>query len=115
MAKKSITRKIPCELMRYDWNVKSDGDFCLNTERCIPDELKHKLERSDICFNFSKGTRLLIYVRKDARHDTSSDSNKTIIGGRRKKKPVAKPPKICPANKVLNPKTGRYILIRNKK
>lgn len=114
MAKKGITRKIPCELMRYDWNVKKDGDFCLNTDQCIPDVLKNakELRKTELCFNFSKGQRTLIYVRKDANHNTSVESNKTmIVGGKIRKKPIVKPPE----NKVLNPKTGRYILIRNKK
>ena len=140
MANKNITRKIPCELMKYDWNVKNDGDFCLNTAKCIPEALQHQLKNTDICFNFSKGTRLLIYVRKDSNHNTSAESNtnnskspteqtskssipdvsllNTNIGGKcilTKKKPIVKPPKICPQGKVLNPKTGRYILIRNKK
>ena len=140
MADKNITRKIPCELMKYDWNVKNDGDFCLNTAKCIPEALQHQLKNTDICFNFSKGTRLLIYVRKDSNHNTSAESNtnnskspteqtskssipdvsllNTNIGGKcilTKKKPIVKPPKICPQGKVLNPKTGRYILIRNKK
>ena len=140
MVNQLITRKIPCELMKYDWNVKNDGDFCLNTAKCIPEALKHQLKITDICFNFSKGTRLLIYVRKDSNHNTSAESNtnnskspteqtskssipdvsllNTNIGGKcilTKKKPIVKPPKICPQGKVLNPKTGRYILIRNKK
>ena len=140
MVNQLITRKIPCELMKYDWNVKNDGDFCLNTAKCIPEALKHQLKNTDICFNFSKGTRLLIYVRKDSNHNTSAESNtnnskspteqtskssipdvsllNTNIGGKcilTKKKPIVKPPKICPQGKVLNPKTGRYILIRNKK
>ena len=140
MVNQLITRKIPCELMKYDWNVKNDGDFCLNTAKCIPEALQHQLKNTDICFNFSKGTRLLIYVRKDSNHNTSAESNtnnskspteqtskssipdvsllNTNIGGKcilTKKKPIVKPPKICPQGKVLNPKTGRYILIRNKK
>ena len=145
MVNQLITRKIPCELMKYDWNVKNDGDFCLNTAKCIPEALKHQLKITDICFNFSKGTRLLIYVRKDSNHNTSAESNtnnsksptkqttkssipevsllNTRAGGRHiliknakaliNKSP--KSPKICPEGKVLNPKTGRCILIRNKK
>ena len=69
-----ITRNIPCELMRYNWNIKKHGDFCLDTKKCIPAALKRKLEYYDSCFNFSKGTRILIYVRKDVNHDTSSES-----------------------------------------
>jgi hypothetical protein len=151
MINQLITRKIPCELMKYDWNIKNDGDFCLNTAKCIPEALQHQLKNTDICFNFSKGGRLLIYVRKDANYNTSADSynsynNYTNIpmspikqttkssipevsllntraGGRRiltKKSKVAankppKTPKKCPEGKVLNPKTGRYILDRKRK
>ena len=66
MASQIITRDFPCELQQHDWNVKEGGDFCLNTSTCIPDILKkilHSEKRH--CFNFSKGDRLLIYVRKD--------------------------------------------------
>ena len=75
MLYKNITRKIPCELMKYDWNIKNNGDFCLNTAKCIPDVLRDKLGKKDMCFNFSKGRRILIYVRKDAKSDTSNESN----------------------------------------
>jgi hypothetical protein len=151
MINQLITRKIPCELMKYDWNIKNDGDFCLNTAKCIPEALQHQLKNTDICFNFSKGGRLLIYVRKDANYNTSADSynsynNYTNIpispikqttkssisevsllntraGGRRiltKNSKVAtnkppKTPKKCPEGKILNPKTGRYILDRKRK
>jgi hypothetical protein len=64
MANQVITRNIPCELMPYDWNVKHHGDFCLNPRICIPDTLK--INAGDLCFNFSKGSRILVYVRTDA-------------------------------------------------
>ena len=65
MARQEITRNIPCELMRHDWNVKGE-DFCLNTKTCMPDVLKErKLNESRQCFNFSEGDKLLIYVLKD--------------------------------------------------
>jgi hypothetical protein len=72
------TRKLhefPCELMQYDWNIKENGDFCLNTEKCIPEILKRNLNNHDLCFNFSKGERILIYVRKDTNKDPSSQSS----------------------------------------
>ena len=71
----NITRNIPCELMKYDWNIQNNGDFCLNTAKCIPDVLKHKLKHHDICFNFSKGKRILIYVRIDTVSPESSESH----------------------------------------
>jgi len=75
MLNKNITRKIPCELMKYDWNIKNNGDFCLNTAKCIPDVLRNKLGKKDICFNFSKGRRVLVYVRKDANSNTSNEND----------------------------------------
>ena len=111
MAQKIITRKIPCELMKYDWKIIKNYDFCLNTAKCIPDVLRKKLKTRDICFNFSKGKKLLIYVRKDAKSDTSSEKDVNVI-----KSPIKQPiksPKKCEEGKVLNPKTGRCILIKN--
>jgi hypothetical protein len=111
MADKNITRNIPCELMKYDWNIIKHNDFCLNTIKCIPELLKRKLKVKDLCFNFSKGSRILIYVRKDAKSDTSIETN-TITNSVVPVKP--KSPKKCPEGKVLNPKTGRCILIKKK-
>jgi hypothetical protein len=111
MANKIITRKIPCELMKYNWDIIKNNDFCLNTAKCIPEVLKKKLKKKDICFNFSKGRRLLIYVRKDAKSETSIDIDVKDL-----KSPIKqsmKSPKKCPEGKVLNPKTGRCILIKN--
>ena len=122
---KDITREIPCELMKYDWNIIKNNDFCLNTTKCIPELLRKKLKVRDICFNFSKGTRFLIYVRKDAKPDTSVDSDTNILTNIIKspklspKSPKSpkhpKSPKKCPEGKVLNPLTNRCILIKNAK
>ena len=115
---KNITRNIPCELMKYDWNIQNNGDFCLNTAKCIPDVLKHKLKHHDICFNFSKGKRILIYVRKDAKPDTSMNTVPNIVVPNTVVPNTVVPiksPKKCPDGKVLNPKTGRCILIKNAK
>jgi hypothetical protein len=66
MANQEITRNIPCELQRHDWKVKDGDNFCLNTRTCLPDILKERLANEKrLCFNFSKGNRLLIYVLKD--------------------------------------------------
>jgi hypothetical protein len=62
---KGITRDIPCELMPYNWNIMFDNYFCLDTQNCILDILKTKVEKRNFCFNFSQGTRILIYVRDD--------------------------------------------------
>lgn len=67
----NTTIRIPCELMEYDWNTIKDDDFCLNRKDCIPDFLGIELKR--LCFNFSEGKRILVYVRKDATTATSND------------------------------------------
>jgi len=131
MANKIITRKIPCELMKYNWNIRKDNDFCLNTKKCIPDILKQKElykrvfgnddDKKELCFDFSVGYRLLIYVRKDAAVDTSVEIDdsmsihpkNTTKASKAAKAVVKKSPKKCPDGKVLNPETGRCILIKN--
>jgi hypothetical protein len=59
---KTETRRIPCELMKYDWNVTEGSDFCLSKNICIP----IKVIPNNLCFNFSKGLRTLVYVRKES-------------------------------------------------
>jgi hypothetical protein len=114
MANKIITREIPCELMPYNWNIKKNGDFCLNTKQCIPDIYKTKFEamKSDLCFNFSKGKRILVYIRKDPMRETSIETDDTTHKKAKATKAV-KVPKKCPDGKVLNPATGRCILSKN--
>ena len=77
MAKTRITRKIPCELMPYNWNIQTDNDFCLNTKKCIPDIIKF-YDDDKLCFNFGAGNRILIYVRKDATVDTSIEKEDDV-------------------------------------
>jgi len=51
-----------CKLFKYDWkrNLYTENDgFCLNKKTCNLDEI----DDDDLCFNFSKGDRVLIYVR----------------------------------------------------
>jgi hypothetical protein len=68
MASQEITRNIPCELQQHDWNVKEGDGFCLNTKECSLDIFKQrKPDEPRLCFNFSEGNRILIYVRKDAK------------------------------------------------
>jgi hypothetical protein len=119
MANTGITRRIPCELMPYEWNIKKHNNFCLNTKTCIPDILKTNSEvaKTGLCFNFSKGRRILVYVRKNAAVETSieNDTTKTITKDDKRIVVVKKSPKKCPDGKVLNPATGRCILIKNLK
>ncbi len=116
MATTEITRKIPCELMKQDWNVNDDVDYCLNSINCKLDLLTNKKENTRLCFNFSKGSRTLIYVRKNNKSNTSSSysyqkSNNISNGGmitKRKPQPL-KSTKKCHECKVLNQNITLYI------
>ena len=105
------TIKIPCELMRYDWDVDNKY-FCIDTTNCSPKILDYhtELKRTmpiDFCFNFKYGQRLLIYVREDAKSDTSNESSS----------PTSKESSSVPDVSLLNIKTGgrRPILTKNSK
>jgi len=64
----------PCSLMKYDWNLRKSGDFCLNPVTCKLDffnPLKNKSK--SLCFSFARGERNLVYVRID--NDNISNEN----------------------------------------
>lgn len=47
--------ELPCELMRFDWNVKKTSNFCLNTKLCkLPKPDKSQV-KNEVCFSFNKG------------------------------------------------------------
>ena len=133
MVNKEITRKIPCELMPYNWNIKKHGDFCLSPKKCIPEVMKSvkEIKGRNLCFNFSKGKRILVYIRKDPMRETSIETDDTthkksvkkaakaakatpvVVKQPTQPKQTVLSPKKCPDGKVLNPATGRCILIKN--
>jgi hypothetical protein len=121
MVDKELTRKIPCELMPYNWNIKKHGDFCLSPKKCIPEVLKSVkgIKGRNLCFNFSKGKRILVYIRKDPMRETSIDMDDTTYKKSVKTaKPenavvTKKPSKKCEYGKVINPATGRCILLKS--
>jgi hypothetical protein len=52
--------------MKYDWNIQKDYDFCLNIKNCIPELLRKRvLSKGSLCFNFSNGDKMLVYVREE--------------------------------------------------
>jgi hypothetical protein len=52
--------------MKYDWNIQKDYDFCLNIKNCIPELLRGRvLSKGSLCFNFSNGEKMLVYVREE--------------------------------------------------
>jgi len=52
----------PCSLMKYDWDLRKDEDFCLNPKLC---KLDFEIDKEDLCFSFGKSDRILVYVRMD--------------------------------------------------
>ena len=51
---------LPCSLMRYDWNLNEDKEFCLNPKDCKLDNIT---DIKDLCFSFNKGRRTLVYIK----------------------------------------------------
>ena len=98
---------IPCELMKYDWNVRKNSEFCINKKKCLLDTHSNKSikeiinkDKNELCFSFNKGPRLLIYVRNNS-------ENSAGVSGKDKGE------KECPEGKVLNPLTNRCINIKS--
>jgi hypothetical protein len=70
----------PCSLMKYDWDIKKDEDFCLNPETC---KLDFVTQKKDLCFSFGKGKRILIYTRliDDESNDTYLSTSDFKLSG----------------------------------
>ena len=71
--------KSACNLMKYDWDIKKDNEFCLNVKSCKLDF--ENININDLCFSFAKGTRYLIYtkIRNDQEDLYSTALSKTSI------------------------------------
>ena len=98
-----ITTNVPCQLMRHDWNIKKDNDFCLNNIKCIADKGierakkgVHNKSLNELCFNFGEGDRVLIYVKEGIHLRTSSSSKESSKGT---SPPKQSPPKQSPPTK----------------
>jgi len=128
--------KIPCELMRFDWDLhKKNNDFCLNSKKCVLDIMDLKTRVQKLCFSFNLGVREIIYVKKNTNSNLNIKKSddcttekvinpltnrcikiKTI--NKLPKSPLSKPEiqeKICPEGTVLNPKTNRCNKIKTDK
>lgn len=63
----------PCSLMKHNWNINNDDNFCLNKKLC---KLDFDIDEQELCFNFSKGNRILIYSRiNETNEDINSNTN----------------------------------------
>ena len=129
---------VPCELMKYDWNVNKNGNLCINKKQCFLDthtntSIKKIIEndKNELCFSFNKGPRNIIYVNTNSINYAKTEKDKKICPEGKVLNPLTnrciniksinKLPKVslskidkkCPEGKVLNPKTGRCIKIEN--
>ena len=75
MPKNYGNEKIPCELMKFNWNVKEDNKFCLNPNICKVDEYKED-RKKDLCFSFNNIANITLIYVKDL-SITSIDNNIT--------------------------------------
>jgi hypothetical protein len=96
--------KIPCELMKFDWDVTNSSDFCLNHKQCILNTMN--VNYHNLCFSFNKGSSEIIYI-KDVKYNNSKKQSPNV------KDNLVKSDKKCPEGKVLNPLTNRCILLKN--
>ena len=56
-------KRLPCELMKLDWNIKKPDEFCINPKECKLYNIDIDKIKNDLCFSFDKGPRTLIYVK----------------------------------------------------
>jgi superfamily II DNA or RNA helicase len=102
---------LPCELMKYNWDINNTDKFCLNSKQCnLPSAFGSSSIK--VCFSFSKGARTLIYVKQLPMIKAEPIPIPKPITPKPVKpiKPKPEPKKKdCPAGKVLNPKTGRCV------
>ena len=76
-SKDPTMKDLPCGLMLHDWKIKGDeesGDRCINTNNCTMDP---NLQHHKLCFNFSKGSRTLVYVLAENRSVTSNSLSRS--------------------------------------
>lgn len=81
---------LPCSLKTYDWNVKKDKTFCFNPNECEMDLMRDIDDISELCFNFGKGLRTLVYIRENKLKEVSEDE----INSFKKKKEILLYPNI---------------------
>lgn len=106
---KSVNRKLPCELMKFNWNIKENVPFCLNNKLCKLDIVYGDDPPKDLCFSFNKGWRTLIYVKKsigisDNLYSKTPDYKSMSTS---KRKQIEK--KECADGKIRDPVTKRCI------
>jgi len=121
---------IPCQLMKYNWDLKNKDSFCLNRKKCILDIMDAK----DLCFSFYEGGRIVTYVKKNKSGELAINGdiicNNGVVNPSTNRcislKSINKlskiilskpeiPNKICPKGSFLNPLTNRCNKIKIQK
>jgi hypothetical protein len=67
-------KNFPCQLIKHNWNIRSDRDFYLSRNDCKLHDNKQPDSFGHI-YNFSKDERICIYVRKNENSDTSFEED----------------------------------------
>jgi hypothetical protein len=106
----------PCELMKFDWNILSNSEFCIDLMKCKLPKKTVGEENKNLCFSFAKGERTLVYVKKTlseivVQHDDipgyrSYNSKMSIT---QKSKKSQDKSTVCDNDKIKNPATKRCI------
>ncbi len=63
---------LPCELMKFDWDVKKNIKFCLNNRLCKITEI---LDEKQVCFSFNRQDKITLIYVKDNSYKSSIDFN----------------------------------------
>jgi hypothetical protein len=79
---------LPCELMKFDWDIHRDNSFCINPLLCNVNNVDKSSKNKIQCFSFNKGKRTLVYVKMNSNY-LSFDKNKSLSQ------------KSCPVGKIL--------------
>lgn len=97
-------KRLPCDLFKHRWDVKNTGSFCINNRTC---QLTNSNETTK-CYSFSKGERLLIYVKNNSNRSPLTPEQYTLtpeyisynsIKKTRKRKQPSKRSPISPSHK----------------
>ena len=70
-----INELLPCELMKYNWDIHNDSSICLLASNCglLIDKNLNNVSK-DLCFSFNKGYKTVFYVKVDL-NDVSINKN----------------------------------------
>lgn len=64
-----------CGLLKYNWNIHKNNEFCFNNKKCKLDEVKLLKYYYKNCYSFNKGNRVLIYVKVNNKKLSSINSS----------------------------------------